>query len=348
MRLLAVFGLAVAGALSLGAAELQPAGCAPLGKVQFLCGVVSPEDFAIVPRSDWMLASGNRAGQGAIRAVNVRAHTVTNLFPSPVVKARLDKRAYPSCPGPLDPADPDEKARFAAHGLYLRPGPRSTHTLYVVHHGARESIEVFEVDASDKAPTLTWVGCVVGPENAVFNAVVGLPDGGLAATNTPRNAPRASGSATGSRIGAIWEWHADTGWSPVTNSATAGINGLEISADGKWFYIAARGDWAFVRLQRGQSAPRRDMLPLPFQIDNLRFMPDGTLLAAGHSGTPLCSCPTENWHISRIDPEAMTFRDLLRESYVEGFGASTVAVQVGQDIWIGTNRGDRVGYFPAP
>jgi hypothetical protein len=25
-----------------------------------------------------------------------------------------------------------------------------------------------------------------------------------------------------------------------------------------------------------------------------------------------------------------------------------VAIQVGKEIWIGTNRGDRIGYFPAP
>ena len=41
-------------------------------------------------------------------------------------------------------------------------------------------------------------------------------------------------------------------------------------------------------------------------------------------------------------------RELLREPYVAGFGAATVAVQVGKEIWIGTNRGDRIGYFPVP
>jgi hypothetical protein len=44
----------------------------------------------------------------------------------------------------------------------------------------------------------------------------------------------------------------------------------------------------------------------------------------------------------------MSVRELLREPYVAGFGAATVAVQVGSEIWIGTNRGDRLGYFPAP
>jgi len=34
--------------------------------------------------------------------------------------------------------------------------------------------------------------------------------------------------------------------------------------------------------------------------------------------------------------------------YVEGFVAVTTAIQIGREIWIGSNRGDRIGYFPAP
>jgi hypothetical protein len=44
----------------------------------------------------------------------------------------------------------------------------------------------------------------------------------------------------------------------------------------------------------------------------------------------------------------MSVKEILRQPYDAGFGASTVAVQVGNEIWIGTNRGDRIGYFPAP
>src|SRR5687768_6294625 len=143
MRATAGLGLAVIVALLAGV-EARAQDCAPLGKVQFICDVISPEDLALVPGSDWLIAAGNRPGQGAIRAVNFRDHRVTTVFPLPTVNVRPDTKTYPTCPGPIDPAAPDEKAKFAAHGLYLKPGPRSTHTLYMVHHGARESIEVFE------------------------------------------------------------------------------------------------------------------------------------------------------------------------------------------------------------
>ena len=74
---------------------------------------------------------------------------------------------YNSCPGPIDPA---EKERFRAHGLYLRSAGNQRSTLYAVHHGGRESIEVFELDARAKPPTLTWVGCAIPPDPIGLNS----------------------------------------------------------------------------------------------------------------------------------------------------------------------------------
>ena len=54
---------------------------------------------------------------------------------------RFDRKEYGACPGPL------AAAQAVTHGLYLKPGRGSVHTLYAVHHGDRESIEVFEVNA---------------------------------------------------------------------------------------------------------------------------------------------------------------------------------------------------------
>jgi hypothetical protein len=71
-------------------------------------------------------------------------------------------------------------------------------------------------------------------------------------------------------------------------------------------------------------------------------------VASMRVGTALCSCPTETWHIGKIDPIALRVQEIFRSPYTEGFGAATVAVQIGKEIWIGTNRGDRIGRFPAP
>lgn len=175
MRTLVLASVAASLALLSGGTRTHAADCAPLGNIQWICNLVSPEDFAVAPRSDWMIASGNKAGQGAVRAVNVRTRTVTNLYPSSqAVRSRPDAVAYPTCPGPLNASDPVEQAKFAAHGMFLKHGSMSIYTFFVVHHGSRESVEVFELDGGAASPALTWTGCFVAPENGVFNAVAGL------------------------------------------------------------------------------------------------------------------------------------------------------------------------------
>jgi hypothetical protein len=52
---------------------------------------------------------------------------------------------------------------LSAHGLNVRAGTGGVHTLYVVRHGSRESIEVFEIDGEAKPPVVTWIGCAVVP-----------------------------------------------------------------------------------------------------------------------------------------------------------------------------------------
>ena len=54
------------------------------------------------------------------------------------------------------------------------------HTLYVVNHGGREAIEVFEITSE---PTVTWIGAIVQDTNVWGNAVAALPDGGVVVTN---------------------------------------------------------------------------------------------------------------------------------------------------------------------
>ncbi len=122
--------------------------CDPVGEVNFICDMVSPEDLAVIPGEAWAITSGAREA-GRLHLLNVSEKTSTLLFPTPESEQRLDAETYPDCPGPLDLSDPDASR---PHGLYLKPGEGDVHTLLVVHHGARESIEAFEVDAQTEPP----------------------------------------------------------------------------------------------------------------------------------------------------------------------------------------------------
>jgi len=346
MRFLPLLGLFVAyHALPQGTAGQSAAACDPVGTVQFICGVIGPEDLVVVPGSDWVIASGDAAG-GAIKAINVRDRTATALFPAATPRLRLDARTYDSCPGAIDA---EEKDRFRAHGLYLRPGRSSLHTLYVVHHGTRESIEVFELDGRTKAPALTWIGCAVAPEPVGLNSVVGLPDGGFAATNfQPRGAARGRANmAAGEKNGELWEWHPRIGWKIVPGSEASGANGIEISKDGKWFYMGGWGSQTFIRMSRGQTPAKRDEIPVGFRLDNLRWAPDGSLFAAGQEPSSTGALTMVTSHVVKIDPNTLKVQEVIRYPFNDVFNFATVAIQVGKEIWVGSVRGDRVARFPA-
>jgi hypothetical protein len=230
MKVLMSLGIVITLSLIGGSVEAKAAGCEAIGNVRFICDQLGPEDLAAVPGSDWVLASG-MAANGAIRLINLRDKSTTVLFPSTASTERPNKKTYESCPGPIG----SEGDKFRAHGLYLRPGQSAVHTLYVVHHGGRESIEVFEFDARTNAPTLTWIGCAVAPDPIGLNSVVGLSDGGFITTNF---LPRGTDSAARERMmageinGEVWEWRPDTGWkvwrSPKTVSGCTLADGAAI------------------------------------------------------------------------------------------------------------------------
>jgi hypothetical protein len=329
-----------AAALSAPAAP-KAAGCDPAGNVKFICDQLAPEDLAIVPGSEWVISSG-MAANGAIRAINLRDKTTTVLFPAPNAREQFDRKTYASCPGPI-PAT--EKERFRAHGLYLRPGRNQSHTLFVVHHGDRESIEIFQLDARAKPPVLTWTGCAVAPDPIGLNSVVGLQDGGFITTNfSPRGQDQAARGRmmAGENNGELWEWHTASGWQKVPGSEAAGPNGIEISKEGKTLYIGGWGSQSVIRMSRGQTPAKRDSVNVGFRVDNVRWAPDGTLLAAGQGGV----APMQTSNVARVDPSTLKVTQLVNYPNSDVFGTGTVAIQIGSELWVGSVRGDRIAVFP--
>jgi hypothetical protein len=334
--------------------RIQAAGCDPDGRVKFICGMVSPEDLVAVPNTTWVVGSGYTAG-GGIHVINTRDYTTRQLYPAASPNQRLDAKMYAACPGPLDAA---EKEKFSAHGLSLRPGAGGVHTLYVVHHGFRESVEVFELDAKGATPALTWVGCAVAPPNVAMNSVTALPDGGFAATNPFRRGGGGNptnGLTTGANTGEVWEWTAKDGWKTVPESDSPGPNGIEASRDGKWLYVNLWNVSKVMRLSRGQTPAKKDIIDVPFHPDNIRWQSDGSLYTAGQ-GAPTFQrvleclskyCADATTNVWRIDPQTLKAEPVLQDSNKENFVSSTVGLRVGNEIWLGTSHSDRVARYPA-
>ena len=140
-------------------------------------------------------------------------------------------------------------------------------------------------------------------------------------------------------------------------AGTAGTapNGLEISKDGRWLYIAGWAEEKLTRVSRGQSPVKSDVIALGFRPDNVRMSPDGSVLfAAGHTDKNGRSITEprdplrETTNVARIDPQTLKAERIFTHPAMDGFVASTTAIQIGNEMWLGSQRGERIAYFPAP
>ena len=260
------------------------------------------------PATQWVVASAY-AGSG-INLIRVRDRQSHRAYPAAAARKRPDEKKYGDCPGPPDSGP---NARFTTHGLWLQPGTGTVHTLFVVGHGTRESVEVFEIDTRPATPAVTWIGCAIAPEPIGLNSVRGLPDGGFIATNflarniTPEARER---MLDGEKNGELWEWHTGSGWKKVPGSEAAGANGIEISNDDKWYYVAAWGSQSFFRLSRNGGTPMRDEIRLGFRVDNIRWARDGSLYAAGQTGSR--DVTDTSTVIVKINPDTLAVREVYR------------------------------------
>ena len=83
----------------------------------------------------------------------------------------------------------------------------------------------------------------------------------------PKDPKAADKMAAGKITGAVYEWHPHKGFAFVSDSRMSGNNGIEVSPDGKWIYVAAWGNKAVVRLSRGSMPVKREALPAGFLVE---------------------------------------------------------------------------------
>lgn len=315
--------------------------CAPAGGVEFICGFEAPEDLVVLPGEQWVVA-GAYSGRGGLYLIRASDRFKVFAYPAEASPDRWDRKTYGSaCPGPPDAAT---KAAFRTHGLSLVPGANSVHRLFVVLHGGRESVEVFELDTRPATPTVTWIGCAVAPEPIGLNSVRGREDGGFVATNflARTGGPDIKAVMAGQKNGEVWHWAPASGWESVAGSQAAGANGIETSLDGRSLYVAEWGAQSLFRLSRGPAGPSRIDVSLGFRADNVRWARDGALLVTGHREQPAESI------VVRVNAVTLRMREIVRYRDTPGFGAATVAVEVGRELWLGSFRGDRLAVVPRP
>jgi SMP-30/Gluconolactonase/LRE-like region len=346
MKFLSVIGsilllASLPGAPALARAEApapakSPGSCAPDGDLSFVCGLTNVEDLLPVDGGRWLIGGSYKPGSVGLYLIDTEAKSARPVSLS--VAAKPDPRY--NC------AAPDLKA-LMTHGLDVIPGKGEVSTVYAVNHGGRESVEIFRLNASKAAAE--WVGCVVLPPGANGNSVAALPDGRFAVTKFLDNNDKEAFQRilAGETNGVVYLWTPGKGFSEVKGSELSGDNGILASHDGKWLYVNAYGTREIYRIPLAGEGQRASV-KVDFHPDNLRWSPDGAILATGQFINAQNLSARHGWATVMVDPRTLRVTPLVKEPGLAEFDDATSAVQIGRTLWFGTFRGDRVAYRPFP
>ena len=344
--------LSIVVALALGACS-QPRDpildCTPSAEARPVCGFQNPEDLALLPgaRSVVISQMGEMDGSapGSLVFFDLASDAITRAYGGDEAGGGAPTPGWgdPGCPGAPGPA-------FSPHGLALARRPDGALQLLVVNHGGRESIEFFAV-TSETSPTLAWRGCAIPPEGSWLNDVAALPDGGFVTTHMFE---KGAGFVAllkgfvGLSTGWVFEWQPDSGFQRVPGSDGPMPNGIEASPDGETLYLDLYLGDEVRKLSRktGETLASVEIA----SPDNVLWSPDGTLLVASHNA-PLnemlaCgelehgACPF-HFSILELDPETLRARELYA-NVGPPMGAGTAALRVGDELLIGSFKGDRI------
>jgi hypothetical protein len=338
---------AVSGAWTMRIAA-QSGACTPSGGLNFICGIQAAEDLVLVPNTRWLVGSGMMAGSG-LHLIDTTAKTASALFAPGTSALRADKTKYASCPGPLDPK------QAILHGLSLRPAQTGRYTLYATNHGGRESIEVFELDASGAKPTVAWIGCVLMPNNWAANSVAVFTDGAIVATVLVLPGKTFEDVWAGRNTGLVVMWTPGSReFKTLAGTELPGNNGIETSPDDREFYVASIGLHRVVAYSRANpSKPLRYAQVKEFAPDNVRFVGNRLYTAGLIENEAACGGPPKKpediqcprgWIVDAIDPKTMAVTEIARGLRAPPYTGTATAIPAGGNLWLSSFNVDRIAY----
>ena len=327
-------------------AQAQPAqppqppllACGMHGDSEVICGTRSPEDLEVAPDGKHLIVSEFvRGGTGG---------SFSLFDPAKKTFARIAITAEPlkdwgdaACPGP--PGD-----MIAPHGISLSKRAGGKMQLYVVNHAGRETIEMYEVKQAQGTLSLVWHGCVVSMKD--FNDVAALANGGFFGTHPTALRTQGQDLFSGAPSGYVSSWMPGKGEAELTGTRQGYPNGVIASPDGRTLYFNA---WTAKEVHKYdvEAGKESGMVKLDFMPDNLTWTKKGHMLAAGVKGTR-GDCPSgsgtpciQAFGVAEIDPATMKAETVFDS---QGKGALiagvSVAVQMGDSIYIGSFQGDRL------
>ena len=321
------------------------------GAITVYCGFSNPEDMVLMPDGSALLISEmgefmtDAPGQLVLfdLGTEMRAELPVN-FESPAQQA-----GEAGCEAP-DPG------LFSPHGIDLLTMADGRHRLLVVNHGGREAVEFFELNHDTGHWQATWQGCALPPGDPFINDVAALNDGGFLVTHMWDKHQAFEAVAekliNGENTGWVWRWHQESGFQVMPATEELMPNGIAVSAD---------NHFAFVNIYMGNRNIKVDLVSGEkvgeFEVrqpDNVTRDSEGNLLVASHHQDPInencagvegvaCLLPFE---IVSADADTLETSVVLTHSG-EPMGYVTVALRVGDRVFLGSAHGDRIASIPA-
>lgn len=268
--------------------------------------------------------------------VSLKAVAITTHYQSNTT-VRWDEKLCPKPPISL----------FPAHGIHLSKREDGAWQLLAVNH-ERESVEMFEVDSSNKTPELIWRGCVVLPAGSVLNDVTALQGGGFLTSHmiTLGDSPVEDivkvNNANGPS-GYVLRWRPGFGTDRLAGSEGDLTNGVAVSADGRSVFIAEAGAHRVKRIAYDSG----ELLgQVEAASDNLSWAKDGCLVVTGVTNLP-DNCVTREgicraaFEVRAIAPDTLESEVIFRSDGTP-MGGGTVAVFQGDYMYVGSFMGDRL------
>jgi hypothetical protein len=337
------------------APSAQPApDCAPVDGAEFLCGVTNIEQLVGVDGTRWAVGSSAAGGSTELAPLyflNLDTREATPLDPTTVTLAP-DTAAYPGCPGPPD------FANLQSLGIdHEKVDGRDL--LTVISHGGGFTIQRFTMSFTGAVPALTWVGCVLPPDEHFWpDAAATLPDGGMIVTSLydPVDPDFVDALKSGRPYGSLAEWHADSGWTDIHPGILAGPNGVILSPDHQTLFVANWSGKRVTRIDRrtGETAT----VDLGMLVDNLAWNADHTKVLAGGQtdtieegftcvGSQDVNCAV-HFAVYEVDPTTMEKKPIIGPTVLGVMGGGTGAWQDGDTLWLTSYRSDRIARIPYP
>lgn len=326
--------------------------CESYFDLSYVCGPLNAEDILQLGDTEWLVTSGmdgEMTGSdvtGHIYLVNHEDKTFEVFFPGDEPAFEPDDELFGDCPGPIN------VLKFSAHGLALKERSPGRYRLYITSHGEREAIEVFDIVAGGAKPSIAWAGCVRLPNYIWANSVAILKDWGFVVTQfMDPTEPNGFGDIfAGKRTGGVFEWHPDGELMEVAGTRLSGPNGITLSPDERSMFVNAFGTRQVVRFDRTTDPVRKRAVEVPVAPDNIRWGDDGLLYTAGVNYirpgdciSPPCST---GWSVIQVHPRTLVSKRVAGANEKAVMQGASSVIPVGDEYWIGTYSGDRIGYLP--